>query len=260
MSFHLRSVSFPSKRCSNEAEVQDELQSLEASVSCRSATIEVMCDGLRRLGDVYSHIEEMIHLPSSQVCSIQQRKELDGELENSLELIDLCNAMQENFAELKTIIQDLLVVFRRGDDASAQAKIQSYICLVRKAMKQFKKTSKKTTCYKEGKLVRLLTKARLCNTTVLYFAPLPVRVAVAKLVTTPLARAARDAPSPLMPCCPATRRIARSIGRAHPSMRRSLLFPLCRPCFRMPAPEPRRPSLPSPPRVRVTNMALFMLF
>ena len=66
MSFHLRSVSFPSKRCSNEAEVQDELQSLEASFSCPSATIEVMCDGLRRLGDVYRHIEEMIHFPAAK--------------------------------------------------------------------------------------------------------------------------------------------------------------------------------------------------
>jgi hypothetical protein len=83
---------------------------------------------LKRLGDVYSHIEEMIHLPSNQACSIQQRKELDCEMESSFELIDLCNAMQENFAglKLKSTVQDLLLVLRRGDGASAQAKIQSY--------------------------------------------------------------------------------------------------------------------------------------
>ncbi|CAL5014030.1 unnamed protein product [Urochloa decumbens] len=169
MAFHLRSVSLPSKRLSNESEVEAELQSLEASISSPSATIESACDGLRRLGDVYSHIEEIIHLPSNQVCSIQQRKELDGEMESSLEIIDLCNAMQENFAELKNTIQDLLVALRRGDDASTQAKIHSYIRLVKKVQKQLKKTSKKTTS-DECKLVRLLLKARLMATSLLELA------------------------------------------------------------------------------------------
>jgi hypothetical protein len=171
MAFHLRSVSLPSKRLSNEAEVEAELQSLEAAVSSPSATIEAMCNGLRRLGDVYSHIEEIIHFPSNQACTIQQRKELDEEMESSLELIDLCNAMQENLAELKATIQDLLVVLRRGDDASIQAKIQSYIHLVKNAQKQFKKASKKTTTTtsekEECKLVRLLLKARLVASSLL---------------------------------------------------------------------------------------------
>ncbi|KAL6661962.1 hypothetical protein ACP70R_001346 [Stipagrostis hirtigluma subsp. patula] len=163
MACHLRSVSLPSQRHSNETEVEDELHSLQASISSPSASIDDMCDGLRRLGDVYNHIEAIIHLPSNQVCSIQQREVLDGEMDSSLELIDLCNAMQENFAELKTIIQDLQVVLRRGDDASTQAKIQSYTRLVKKAQKQFKKTSKKTTSDKDCKMVRLLIKARLAT-------------------------------------------------------------------------------------------------
>lgn len=169
MAFHLRSVSLPSKRLSNEAEVEAQLQSLEASISSPSATIESTCDGVRRLGDVYSHIEEIIHLPSNQVCSIQQRKELDSEMESSLELMDLCNTMQENFAELKNTIQDLLVALRRGDDASTQAKIHSYICLVKKAQKQFKKTNRKTTS-DESKLVRLMLKARLVTASLLELA------------------------------------------------------------------------------------------
>jgi len=69
-------------------------------------TIETTCDGLR-LGDIYSSIEEVMCLPSNQVCSSQQRKMLDGEMECSLELLDLCNAMHEDFAELKAIVQDL---------------------------------------------------------------------------------------------------------------------------------------------------------
>jgi len=64
-------------------------------------TIETTCDGLRRLGDIYSSIEEVMCLPSNQGCSSQQRKMLDAEMEHSLELLDLCNAMHEDFAELK---------------------------------------------------------------------------------------------------------------------------------------------------------------
>jgi len=120
-----------------------------------------MCDGLRRLGDIYDSVEEMTHLPSNQVCSTQQRKMLDGEIESSLELLDLCNTMQEIFVELKAIIQELQVALRKGDGATVQAKIQSYSRLVKKAKQSFKKSSKKATSDKtDCAMIRLLTKAR----------------------------------------------------------------------------------------------------
>ncbi|KAL5229565.1 hypothetical protein ABZP36_028341 [Zizania latifolia] len=168
MACHLRSVSLPSKRHSNEAEIEGELQSLEASISPPCTTIDAMSNGLRSLGDVYNHIEEIIHMPSNQVCSAQQRKMLEVEMECSLGLIDLCSAMQENFTGLKTIIQDLQVVLRRGDFASIQVKIQSFTRLAKKAQKQCKKISKKTASYKEDcKLVRLLIKARMVTVSLL---------------------------------------------------------------------------------------------
>ncbi|XP_015696120.1 uncharacterized protein LOC102715227 [Oryza brachyantha] len=164
MAFHLRSVSLPSKRQSNEAEIEDELQSLEASISSPSMTI----DGLKRLGDVYSQIEEIIRLPSNQVFSAQQRKMLDVEMECSLEQIDLCSTMQESFSELKAIIQDMHAILRRGDNANIQAKIQSFTRLAKKAQKQCKKISKKTTPDKEDcKLVKLLIKARVLTVSLL---------------------------------------------------------------------------------------------
>ncbi|XP_048540504.1 uncharacterized protein LOC125519778 [Triticum urartu] len=160
MAFALRSISLPSRHHTTEAEVQEDLHSLETSVSS-SITIETMCDGLRRLGDIYGAVEEIIQLPSNQVCSSQQRKILDGETEYSLELLDLCNNMQEIFVELKAIIQELQVALRKGDDATIQAKIQSYIRLVKKAGKQFKKTTRKATSDKmDSGMVSLLINAR----------------------------------------------------------------------------------------------------
>ncbi|XP_062195332.1 uncharacterized protein LOC133898674 [Phragmites australis] len=158
MACHLRSISLPSRP---HSEVEEELHILEACTSSPSMTIEAACDGLRRLGDIYNSIEEVMCLPSNQVCSSQQRKMLNGEMECSLELLDLCNAMHEDFAELKAIVQDLHVSLRKGDDAAVEAKIKSYFRLVKKTKKHFRKAAKKVTSDKEDcRILRLLSQAR----------------------------------------------------------------------------------------------------
>jgi len=107
-------------------------------------------------------------LPTNQVCSSQQRKLLDGEMESSLEVLDLCNAMHEDFTELKATVQDLQVSLRKGDDAAVQAKIQCYFRLVKKAKKHFKKAAKKVSSDKEDcRILRLLSEAREITTSLL---------------------------------------------------------------------------------------------
>ncbi|KAF0898355.1 hypothetical protein E2562_007205 [Oryza meyeriana var. granulata] len=72
--------------------------------------------------------------------------------------------MNEVFTELKTIIQDLQVSLRKGDDAVVQAKIQSYLRLVKKAKKDSKKTVKKVVSDKDCKMVKLLSESREITT------------------------------------------------------------------------------------------------
>ncbi|KAK1606950.1 hypothetical protein QYE76_030623 [Lolium multiflorum] len=127
--------------------------SLEASISS-STTITMMCDGLRRLGDIYNGVQEILGLPRNQVA-----KMLAGEMECSLELLDLCSTMQEIFMEMKAIIQELQVALRKGDGAAAQAKIQTYSRLAKKSKKHFVKTTKKATSA-GCRMVTLLIKAR----------------------------------------------------------------------------------------------------
>ncbi|PUZ49906.1 hypothetical protein GQ55_6G016700 [Panicum hallii var. hallii] len=133
MAYHLRSASVPSSPHSNEIDVDEQLESMKATISSSSVTIGTMCDGFRKLGDIYNYIGELAFLPSSQVT--QQRKAVEQELERSL----------------------------RGDDAAVQVMIQSHIRLVNKAQKQFKKISKKFAAVDQEscKVVKLLSEARV---------------------------------------------------------------------------------------------------
>nr|CAB3483769.1 unnamed protein product [Digitaria exilis] len=155
MACHQRSASVPSSPCSSETSVEEQLQNLKVTVCSPSVTIETVVDGLTKLGSIYCHINEFICVLSSQ------RQSVEDELERSLILLDLCSVVQESFAELKTIVQEMQLLLKRGDTTAVQAKIQCYIRLARKMQKKFKKVSSKPASDNDRcRVVKLLAEAR----------------------------------------------------------------------------------------------------
>jgi len=115
---------------------------------------------------VYSHIDEAICRHSNHNQLVHGKKRLEEEMERSLQVLDLCNTLQESFGDLKMTVQELQMVLNRGDLPVAQIKAQSYARLVKKAKHQLKKaaSSKSSTSssssHEDAWLVSLLTTAR----------------------------------------------------------------------------------------------------
>ncbi|CAL9090940.1 unnamed protein product [Musa textilis] len=107
-SLHVRSVSLPSQAHPTTLWVIEELQTLktcvESSVSTfPSLTREMICSGLRQLGNMRDGIEDLLRLPSIQqgLFCFDQWKSLEEDVDGLMRLLDLCGTMKDAATTLK---------------------------------------------------------------------------------------------------------------------------------------------------------------
>ena len=132
--------------CSNDIDIEEQLQSLKTSISLLSKTTGNMCTSLRKLGEVYSTTAPPVTLCAYPVAKLLGKgKQWSKSLSNRLSCLISNNAIQESFYELKETILDMQFVLKRGDHTAVQTKIQSYTRVAKKAQKQFRKNRKKST-------------------------------------------------------------------------------------------------------------------
>lgn len=150
--FHVRSVSLPSRTHPTTLRVEEELHKLKPFVesslaSMSSITNEVICNGLKDLAALYDGIEDLLHQPNIQqgLRRSNQTKALEEDVDGSMRLLDLCGTMKDAVVTSKEHAQDLQHALRRRGDSSTREKVQAYIC----SRKETQKTIKK--CYKDLK-------------------------------------------------------------------------------------------------------------
>ncbi|KAG1361048.1 hypothetical protein COCNU_09G005110 [Cocos nucifera] len=181
--FHLRSISMPSRSHPLALQVEEELHELKTCVASSSLTSHMMGNALRGLGDLYSCIEELLHLPHNQqaLSHLPQKRWLEEELDGSVRLLDSCGAARDSLVTVKEHIQDLQLALRRGGDAAIQSKMHAYIHFGKKAQKDLKnclrslkqtdnRSVSSSAVYMDSELlmvVRVLTEAKEINISLL---------------------------------------------------------------------------------------------
>nr|GLL19111.1 uncharacterized protein LOC109167536 [Ipomoea trifida] len=139
---HIRSISFPSRSHPSIHKVEEELtklKTLQVSAAPEAATIS---SGLLGLEQLYKCMDDLLNLPQTlQALSQNQNKKwVDGLLEKSVRLLDICGLARDCISQLKEHLRDLQSSQRRRKgDSSSEASITKYSSFVKKMNKDAKK-------------------------------------------------------------------------------------------------------------------------
>ncbi|XP_051124683.1 uncharacterized protein LOC127247027 isoform X2 [Andrographis paniculata] len=145
--FHTRSNSFPSQSHPAMGSVEDQLNRLKSSeaASTSASCICVNLDGLRIL---HEGIDDLIQMSSIQQALTHEKGQelINGLLEGSLKLVDLCGFSKEIVGSIKESIQVLESSLRRHKgEATSAVDFNSYVASRNKIKKMAIKYAKSLT-------------------------------------------------------------------------------------------------------------------
>lgn len=145
--FHFRSISLPSQTHPATRRVEDELHRLRTCIesSASSMTKEMICNGMRHLGDVYDGLEAIFHLPGilqGLLIHFEQKKRLQRHVDGSIKLLDFFATIKDAVISMKESVQDLQLAVRRRGENPTKDKVKVYIRSRRAMLKMMKKSYK----------------------------------------------------------------------------------------------------------------------
>nr|GMC57471.1 uncharacterized protein LOC109167529 [Ipomoea batatas] len=137
---HVRSISFPSRSHPSIQKAEEELtklKTLQVSATPEAATIS---SGLLGLEELYKCMDDLLNLP--QALSQHHNKTwVDGLLEKSVRLLDICGLARDCISQLKEHLRDLQSSLRRRKgDSSTEDSITRYSSFIKKMNKDAKKS------------------------------------------------------------------------------------------------------------------------
>ncbi|KAJ1693011.1 hypothetical protein LUZ63_009709 [Rhynchospora breviuscula] len=141
MACHTRSLSLPNMTHSFVVKAEEELNKIRACVASPSLLYEIILDALKEVGHVYECINNLLCMSSNQISlsHLQQRRQINEELEESIKLLDICSISRDNLDIFKSHIQDLELAIRRGESKPIKSIARDYTLLIKKANKDLRK-------------------------------------------------------------------------------------------------------------------------
>ncbi|XP_078174100.1 uncharacterized protein LOC144567792 [Carex rostrata] len=155
MACHSRSNSLPARSHSYLLKVEEELNKVRDYVGSSFLTYEIMLAAIKAVGHVYECINDVLCMSRNQDClsQWQQRRWIDQELEESINLLDICSTSRENLCAIKFYIQNQESAIRRGESKATKSSVRDLSNLVKKACKDVKKhNSRKSESLDGGSL------------------------------------------------------------------------------------------------------------
>ncbi|GFY87805.1 hypothetical protein Acr_05g0014440 [Actinidia rufa] len=122
--------------------IEEELNKLKSWEASSTPNGERICDALSGLGELYMSMDDLLKLTlTQQALSLHQQEEwIDGLLDGSLRLLDVCGIIRDLMSQLKEHVRDLQSTLRRRkDDSSTKISISKFLSF----RKDIKKNAKK---------------------------------------------------------------------------------------------------------------------
>ncbi|OUZ99331.1 Protein of unknown function DUF241 [Macleaya cordata] len=132
IAYHARSFSLPTRSNPLTLTVEEQLCRLRSSELSTSLSSSSICQNLAGLKDLYESVEDLL-----QLLVTQDEKSLDGVMDGSLVLLDVCGTIRDILSQMKQCVQDLQLSIRRRrcGDLDITNEISAYMTSRKKANK-----------------------------------------------------------------------------------------------------------------------------